>query len=230
MRMTISLAVIIIETTGNIWFALPIILTLTAAKWMGDYFNDGIYDEGIKSNRIPMLQWHTPIKKVNMKAKKIMSEEVICVRMRESVDYIVKILRTTTHNGFPVVDQVDQQNRNHGRLRGIILRSQLIVILKRSLFEETKRFWETNVSIETFRSEYPRFPSISDIHISHDKSACNYTIDMNIFMNPSPYTINQLTSVPRIFMLFRALGLRHLCVIDADNNITGIITRKDFLK
>jgi chloride channel 7 len=46
-RMTISLAVILIETTGNIWFALPIILTLTMAKWTGDYFNDGIYDTQI---------------------------------------------------------------------------------------------------------------------------------------------------------------------------------------
>jgi len=39
-RMTISLAVILIETTGNIWFALPIILTLTSAKWMGNYSRD----------------------------------------------------------------------------------------------------------------------------------------------------------------------------------------------
>lgn len=197
---------------------------------MGDYFNEGIYDTQIKCSGVPILPWHAPIKKINMKAKKIMSEEVVCVRMRENVNYIVNILRTTSHNGFPVVDQVDEQNRNNGRLRGIILRSQLIVILKRSWFEETKRFWESTVSIEVFRNEYPRFPSIKDIHISKDKSACNYTINMEIFMNPSPYSINQLTSVPRIFMLFRALGLRHLCVIDADNHVTGIITRKDFLK
>jgi chloride channel 7 len=229
-RMTISLAVIIIETTGNIWFALPIILTLTSAKWMGDYFNEGIYDTQIKCSGVPILAWHTPIKKINMKAKQIMSEEVVCVRMRENVDYIVEILRTTSHNGFPVVDQVDETNRKHGRIRGIILRSQLVVVLKRSLFEETKRFWESTVSIEMFRNEYPRFPSIKDIHISSDNAAKNYTINMEIFMNPSPYTVNQLTSVPRIFMLFRALGLRHLLVVNADNIITGIITRKDFLK
>lgn len=227
-RMTISLAAILIETTGNIWFALPIILTLTSAKWMGDYFNEGIYDTQIKVSKVPILPWHTPLKKVNMKAKKIMSDPVVCVRLQESVKYITHILQTTTHNGFPVVDQVDESNRQNGRLRGLILRSQLVVILKRSLFVETKRFWETEVSIETFRDYYPRYPLIKDVRA--DKTGKDYSIDLEIFMNPSPYNINELTSVPRIFMLFRALGLRHLAVVDADNHVVGIITRKDFLK
>lgn len=229
-RMTISLAVILIETTGNIWFVLPIIITLTASKWMGDYFNEGIYDTQIKQSKVPMLPWHAPLKHLNDNAKKVMSDKVVCVRMKESVEYIVEILKHTTFNGFPVVDQVDDKNRQNGRLRGLILRSQLVVILKRSLFEETKRFWESTISIETFRNEYPRFPLIQDIGITSDKSAQMYTINMEIFMNKSPYSINQLTSVPRIFILFRACGLRHLTVVDADNHVVGIVTRKDFLK
>lgn len=39
-RMTISLTVIILETTGNISNALPIIVTVMAAKWTGDFFNE----------------------------------------------------------------------------------------------------------------------------------------------------------------------------------------------
>lgn len=229
-RMTISLAVILIETTGNIWFALPIIVTLTSAKWMGDYFNEGIYDTQIKTSKVPILPWHAPLKIEKKKAKSIMSQEVICVRMKESCEYIVHILLTTTFNGFPVVDEVTEKNRENGRLRGFILRSQLVIILKRSCFDETKQFWEPQTSIETFRDEYPRFPSIKDIPIVNRKADQQYTVDLEIFMNPSPYTVNQLTSVPRIFMLFRALGLRHLVVVNADNHVSGIITRKDFLK
>lgn len=181
-------------------------------------------------SKVPFLHWHSPNKFLVTKANKIMSETVVCVRMKESVEYIVNILKNTSYHGFPVVDQVDDINRNSGRLRGFILRTQLIVILKRSFFEETKRFWEQKISIEAFRDEYPRFPCIDDIKLSNDKLAHKYTINMEIFMNPSPYKVNQATSVPRIFMLFRALGLRHLVVVDDDNHVTGIISRKDFLK
>lgn len=227
-RMTISLAVILIETTGNIWFALPIIVTLTSSKWMGDYFNEGIYDTQIKQNKVPILPWHAPMKICQKKAAGISSKHVVCVRMKESVKYIVAILQNTTHNGFPVVDEVDESNRASGRLQGFILRSQLVIILKRSFFVESQRFWEQIISIDSFRDEYPRYPSIKDINVREDSLKC--TINLEIFVSPSPYTVNQLTSVPRIFMLFRALGLRHLVVVDADNHVAGIITRKDFLK
>ena len=40
MRMTISLAVILIEATGDIVIGLPIMIVLTVAKLTGDYFND----------------------------------------------------------------------------------------------------------------------------------------------------------------------------------------------
>jgi H+/Cl- antiporter ClcA len=38
-RMTLSLAVIIIECTGDIMFGVPIIVALICAKWIGDLFN-----------------------------------------------------------------------------------------------------------------------------------------------------------------------------------------------
>ena len=43
-RITISLTVILVETTGNVLYILPIIFVITIAKWVGDYFNIGIYD------------------------------------------------------------------------------------------------------------------------------------------------------------------------------------------
>ncbi|XP_055609644.1 H(+)/Cl(-) exchange transporter 7 isoform X2 [Uranotaenia lowii] len=229
-RMTLSLSVILLETTGNIGFVFPIIITLMSAKWSGDYFNEGIYDTQIKTSKVPMLPWHVEPKLQNDFAERIMNPAVVCVRRREPVGYIIDILENTTHNGFPVIEDDGNGNRENGKLIGLILRSQLVVILKRSMYVETERFWKDIVTIQDFRKEYPRYPNIDDLNINEDKLLKNYTIDMSMFMNSSPYSVRPETSVPRIFQLFRALGLRHLVVVNLENRIQGIITRKDFLQ
>lgn len=160
MRMTISLSAILIETTGNISFALPLIITLISAKWTGDLFNDGIYDTQIAVSGVPMLGWRVERPKRCLKAMRIMSSPPVCIRLRERVSVIVEILKNCSHNGFPIVDQIDGHSNSPGHLYGLILRSQLIVILKHRYYEELEQEWLSNISIETFRNEYPRYPSI----------------------------------------------------------------------
>ena len=43
-RITISLTVILVETTGNVLYIIPVILVVTVAKQVGDYFNISLYD------------------------------------------------------------------------------------------------------------------------------------------------------------------------------------------
>lgn len=81
-RMTISLTVILIESTNEITYGLPIMITLMVlcsstpavhgagatnrlrldwqvAKWTGDFFNKGIYDAHIQLRGVPLLEWET---------------------------------------------------------------------------------------------------------------------------------------------------------------------------
>lgn len=52
MRMTLSLTAILIETTGNVSFSLPLIVTFICAKWTGDLFTEGIYDTQIAVSKV----------------------------------------------------------------------------------------------------------------------------------------------------------------------------------
>lgn len=234
-RMTISLTVIIMETTGNITFGLPLIMTLIAAKWTGDFFNDGIYDTHIQLSGIPVLPWEPPPLVHNIYASEVMSHPVVTMKTMESVGHIVTVLKLTTYNGFPVVDPtlrvgIVQQGdvvEGYNRIRGVILRSQLIVILQRKLFNETHEVWDS-VGPHIFRNEYPRYPEIEDLYIT-DIEKC-YHVDLRPFMNPSPYTVLHSTSLPRMFRLFRALGIRHLPVINDSNEVIGMVTRKDLAR
>ncbi|KAG4067704.1 hypothetical protein HA402_005476 [Bradysia odoriphaga] len=227
-RMTLSLTVILIESTGNISFALPLIITLISAKWMGDYFNEGIYDTNIEVAKVPMLPWYAKKSADGLQIRQIMNSPPVCIQMKESTSRIVHILKTYSYNGFPVVDEIETENGiSTGRLRGFILRSQLVVILKNSFYEENQEHWIDDVSIDDFRDEYPRYPSIDKIEIKDSKS--DFTINSEMFMNPTPYTVPEMSTVPRTFQMFRCLALRHLIVVDSNNRVSGVITRKDFV-
>lgn len=159
-RMTISLSVILIESTGNISFALPLIVTLISAKWMGDYFNEGIYDTQINIWRVPFLPWDLKPFYQRLNARHIMSSPVICIRVKERATKIYGLLKRYPHNGFPVVEEHANSNYKYGRLVGFMLRHQLITILRKQLFEEYKPEWLPTINMDTFLSEYPRYPSI----------------------------------------------------------------------
>ncbi|XP_014395472.1 PREDICTED: H(+)/Cl(-) exchange transporter 7 [Myotis brandtii] len=162
--------------------------------------------------------------------REVMSTPVTCLRRREKVGVIVDVLSNTAsnHNGFPVVESTDDSQS--ARLQGLILRSQLIVLLKHKVFVErsNRGLVQRRLRLKDFRDAYPRFPPIQSIHVSQDEREC--TMDLSEFMNPSPYTVPQEASLPRVFKLFRALGLRHLVVVDNHNQVVGLVTRKDLAR
>ncbi|XP_064629427.1 H(+)/Cl(-) exchange transporter 7-like isoform X2 [Lineus longissimus] len=232
-RMTISLTVILIEATGNITFGMPIMVVLMVAKWVGDYFNEGIYDIHVQLASVPILCWDPPPISSNISAKEVMSHPVTTLRTVENVGRIVDILKTEHCHGFPVVEEFDPEEchtETFGTFRGLILRSQLIVLLHKKAFSDTAngRRIQNKLRLEDFREAYPRFPPIEKIPISRLDEEC--TLDLRPFMNPAPYLVLDTTSLPRIFKMFRGLGLRHLVVVNEYNQVIGIVTRKDLAR
>ncbi|XP_076030012.1 chloride channel protein 7 isoform X4 [Oratosquilla oratoria] len=233
-RMTLSLTVILMECTGNITFGLPLMIVLMVAKWVGDYFNEGLYDIHIQMSGVPIMAWEAPPLSNNIYASEVMNRPVISLQCVEKVSRIVEVLKQCTYNGFPVVDQFPEGDdaiyfKSFGKLRGIILRSQLVVLLKNKVFNENAEVWqEGKVDIHLFRKAYPRYYQLHQVNL--DEEDMNKTVDLKPFMNPSPYNIISCTALPRVFSLFRALGLRHLVICNDANEVVGMVTRKDLVK
>ena len=96
--------------------------TIIVAKWVADCFNISLYDMHIELKCIPFVENNPPVVMEKMNADEVMSTPVTMLREVDTIDNILNALRTTAHNGFPVIE-----NTERGIFRGLILRNQLMV-------------------------------------------------------------------------------------------------------
>jgi chloride channel 7 len=194
-------------------------VVLLLAKWTGDYFNEGIYDMHIHLAKVPILEWEPRSFVFDIRAREVMNTSVVCMQQDMSVDHICKVLSdpSNNHSGYPVIDK-------SGKFRGLILRSQLLILLKHKVFVERNAPGQS-ISLSVFRDSYPRYFPISSINVTSEDMPC--TVDLRPFANQAPYTVHEDASFPRIFRIFRSLGLRHLVVLNENYKVVGMVTRKD---
>lgn len=156
-----------------------------------------------------------------------MSHPVKVLREVENVGRIYDLLTETKFHGFPVVDDYDPNDihaENFGILKGLILRDQLLTLLKKKKYLPDTPELTSN----DFRETYPRYLTLDDVEISDGDR--DYDIDLRPYMNLSPHSLNESSNLPRIFRLFRGLGLRHLVIVNLNNRVVGLVSRIDIAK
>eukprot|EP01133_Synstelium_polycarpum_P018156 gene18156-21713_t len=127
-RMTISLVVIMVELTEGTQYLVPIILAVMIAKWVGDFFNESVYEHLMELKYIPFLQSLPPHSKASKKVPEIMFRQVVVLPEICTVRLLLETLRNNNHNGYPVVFTGDTGTRR--LYRGLILRNDILVLLK----------------------------------------------------------------------------------------------------
>lgn len=233
MRMTVSLCVIILELTNNLLLLPLIMLVLLVSKTVADAFNGNIYDLIMKAKGFPYLETHAEPYMRQLTVGDIVTGPLQLFNGIEKVSNIVHVLRTTKHNGFPVIDEPPLSECPI--LFGIILRAHLITLLKKKAFLSTP----VPTGIDAFKQfsadDFAKRGSgngdnFEDIVFTEEEM--EMFIDLHPFTNASPYTVVETMSLAKALMLFRDVGLRHLLVIPKISNrapVVGILTRHDFM-
>eukprot|EP00249_Psilotum_nudum_P019542 c27306_g1_i1 orf=333-563(-) len=54
-------------------------------------------------------------------------------------------------------------------------------------------------------------------------------LDLEPFVNPSPYIVPEDMSLTKVYNLFRQLGLRHIFVVPRPSHVMGVISRNDLI-
>jgi len=266
-RASISLVVIVVEGTRQINYIFQVILAVVMSNWVAhNIHSEGVYESDLEKNGTVSFLRSEPSKVLHvMTAEQIMSQSVATVHEVESVDRLLHLLKYTRHNGFPVISKDTQ------RLEGLILRSQIIVMLHRRAFcdrrgkllvaeEETtelqnalehemqtfhqrqglwqRHAWSAKESLQRLEIEGEIMNGINESLRSladypemsgpaGEPPGARLFLNFGPYMNQVPLSVRKECSAARAHSLFTAMGLRHLCVVNADNNVVGVITRKD---
>jgi chloride channel 7 len=217
-RMTISIVVIVMEATANVSFFFPLVIITVITKFVGDYFNKGIYDMYIEFNRIPLLEVDMEHPEMHLlEASDVVNPKVVTL---PPVVKVKDLLRTLKHN--PNVNGlliVDPESR---KFKGILLRRAAILLI-------VKRAWERDLGMADFvksakERELLKLKKYHTLDVS--KEARNQTINLMRYCDRWPYTFQATTPLPRIHRTVRELGLRHVIILDENREPVGIIGRK----
>jgi chloride channel 7 len=207
-------------------------ITFAAARYVGNAINEPMYDMQLLLKNMPFLEGSLhSLGLLNLQSiSEVMSQPVITIYEIDRISTIVHILKSTKHNGFPVVSR-------EGHLRGLILRKTLCSLLKYKAYsvptgepasdgsDGIEVAPVSTVAYDSLERTYPDFPDISSIKLS-DKEM-TYWLDVRIYMDSAPYVCNSKATINKAYLLFRTMGLRHMPVVDNDLNVVGIVTRAD---
>ncbi|XP_021378243.1 H(+)/Cl(-) exchange transporter 3-like isoform X6 [Mizuhopecten yessoensis] len=231
-RMTVSLVVIMFELTGGLQYIVPLMAAVLTSKWVGDSLGrEGIYDAHIHLNGYPYLDskeefTHTTIAADVMRPRPKSSEgdsgywrygiavrndPPLCVITQDTMtlEELESTLKTSDHNGFPVVVSRESQY-----LVGFVLRR------------------DVNLAIENSRKNQEGIVSSSIVYFSsHVPSNLNDPAPLKLrkILDLAPVTITDQTPMETVVEMFRKLGLRQTLVTH-NGRLLGIITKKDVLR
>lgn len=233
MRMTVSVCVILLELTNDLPMLPLVMLVLLISKTVADTFNKGVYDQIVKMKGLPFMEAHAEPYMRNLVAGDVVSGPLITFSGIEKVGNIVHALTLTGHNGFPVVDEPPFSVAPE--LCGLVLRSHLLVLLKGKQF--TKERVPTGVKeilkrfgpFDFAKAGSGKGVKLEELEFSQEE--LEMYVDLHPIANTSPYTVVESMSLAKAAVLFRELGLRHLCVVPKTMGrppVVGILTRHDF--
>lgn len=102
-RITITITVILFETTGEWSLILPTMAIVIMSKSIADQFNISLYDMHVELKCIPFVEPEPPRHIEGLFSGDVMSRGAICCNMIPNVHDLIHMLQNCRHNGFPCV-------------------------------------------------------------------------------------------------------------------------------
>ncbi|KAI9141009.1 chloride channel [Paraphysoderma sedebokerense] len=232
-RLPVTIALLAIEMTQDTNYVVGIVIAVFVATVVGNFLGESQYHAEIHKMGLSFLP-QTPARRFNcITVDTLMAPSPRVFYPQDLKTHVNDTLCSTTHNGFPVIDA-------KGRLRGLVLRSQLERYMKsyrqplpnkngsavnihaNSEKQGPKKYIVDMNGIEKTSSDSDSYGSSSD--------DMDEVVDLTNMMNSSPAVCWVDTTASKAYNIMRSLSVRHIAVLDRSGRVVGILTRKDFTK
>lgn len=238
-RMTLALAVIIVEMSNDVRILLPAMVAIMLAKWVADAGCHSLYHGLMEISCIPFLPKEPPtLSSLELiEVRHVMAKHVVTLRERMRLHDVREVLKCTRHNGFPII-------KADGSFVGLVARDVLLKVVVESVRRGTTRFEvryeDLNVVADPVvhaREQEQQLAVLDGSVLASSSMSSSVSesqlweeeLDLTPFINFSAYRVSEDFSIEKSYLLFTTMGLRHLVVVDVKNHVKGIVTRKDVL-
>ena len=213
-RMTVTLAVVMIELTGGLTYIIPILEVVMIAKWLGDFLcTNSIYEEYIQLKKYPFLSDKEEYS-ANYTAGEVLDvrggyRSLVWISATEStVICIQELIERYNYWGFPVVLTHDSR-----LLLGYVTMSDLKNALYEAWAESREIRVDTLVHFVEVRSERQQFRQI---------------LDFSKILDKAQFQVTRSAPMHNVVKMFQKIGLRQVLVTEC-GKAEGILSKKDIV-
>lgn len=235
-RMTVSLAVIMLELTASLGYVMPYMITILTAKWVAEAFQPkGIYDLIIDLNEHPYLD----IKQTPTYGKTCLVDllpprtnrsrstiDVTCHKAIKSSELASKLhwIRTQGYEdgGFAIIR--DDQLIGYMALSDVSLGLDLIGMVStmdQDIVVDPSACTVSEAGCDTFGEDLTS-------QLYANQTSRRTVVDFGAIIERAPLAVSKETSMEMVMDLFAKLGLRYLAVLDG-SSFLGTIHKKRFV-
>ena len=222
-RMTISLAVIMFELTGELEFIVPNMIGIMVAKWVADALEkEGVYDLAQTVLGHPFLDLDASM--LLVQKERYLVEELVppAQTMREIT---VEVPSSGLVSGTVLHEKLHQLQRRGLMDAGLVLVSKQTHMLLGYLAEG-----ELDFGLNTLGESFPADAEVRLLAPTRIDPAVDDEVeelDLTQFLDRTPLTVCATAPMEYVVEMFGKLGLRHLMVTEeGSGKLVGVIIKK----
>jgi chloride channel 3/4/5 len=226
-RMTISLAVIMFELTGQLAYVVPHMLAILVAKWVADAISsEGVYDLAQNVLGHPFLDPDTALQIV--REKKMCTE--VLVPPKRTMEEITVNVPVGNKVGYALLKQKLEQLHDRGLMdAGLVLVQthppSTVPILQGYISQSELEFGLTKLIPHAFPVDLQ--VRVLGSPVDDEVAPESLEVDLTPFVDRTPLSICAKAPLEYAVEMFSKLGLRYLMVLEeGTGKLVGVIIKK----